>query len=131
MEEIRSEYDEQAEKFLEDTNTEIIIRNATDEEKKEVTALTGGQHYKVTLKSKRGEYTFDYWGSIADREACRIAKPYDVLACLDYYETKDDMFSGLAGCGLSGEVYFAVWEQCKGLRRVFTRKQLERLNEIQ
>ena len=43
-----------------------------------------GHHYICTLTGPGGEYTFDFWGSIADRDNGEEANAYDVLACLGY-----------------------------------------------
>lgn len=43
-----------------------------------------GHHYRVTLSSGKrpGRLTFDFWGSVADKEAKQEPTTYDVLACL-------------------------------------------------
>jgi hypothetical protein len=41
-----------------------------------------GQHYRVTLAGEGRSLTFDFWGSVNDREAGRDPSPYDILACV-------------------------------------------------
>lgn len=65
-----NEYTAQAEKFLTDTETTLSIVEAVPQ-RDPLWAKKGEKHgiqYSVTLKNARGEYTFDFWNSIVNRE---------------------------------------------------------------
>lgn len=68
-------YNEQAKQFLKDTNTTLEIVKAP-EQKSPIWAKDGkhGINYIVTLSNKNHTYTFDFWGSIADKEKLELAK---------------------------------------------------------
>lgn len=67
------EYEKKAADFLKATNSTIKIEIPTPEETKKPLWYEKGdaemQHYRVTLNSARGSWTFDFWDSISAREA--------------------------------------------------------------
>jgi hypothetical protein len=70
-----NDYHGQAELFVIKTATTINIVEAVPQ-KAPLWAKESekhGIHYSITLKNKNGAYTFDYWGSIADREKVDLA----------------------------------------------------------
>lgn len=135
-----NEYQKQAIDFLLETKTtcdivKIGLSNTPWDGKKRV------NKYEVTLKNERGEYTFDFYDSIKNTEEGKSATLdfYSVLACLDLdYSSDFDDFCANYGYEFSTEkeflkaknVYFAVIEQDKNLRRIFTEEQLEKLADI-
>lgn len=131
-----SDYEVQGELFLVRAGASITIEKAVPQRSPRwATDGKHGTHYAVTITTTRGTYTFDYWGSIADKEKGEEPSAYDVLACLDGY--KPDTFADFcANYGYSDDsitalkVYEGVREQYENLARIFTRKQLKDLSEI-
>jgi hypothetical protein len=85
---------------------------------------TKRNHYKVTLSSPSGRYTFDFWDSIRATEQGTEPNEYAALSCLEWYvaNTFEEFCSD---CGYSTDsraaerVFKAVRRQYKGLYRVF------------
>jgi len=81
-------YNEQGAFFLETTRTTLEVLEAPREWAKDEET---GIKYSVTLKNPRGSYTFEYWGSIADKKKLQLAK--DAQACgiysAKYHELMD------------------------------------------
>ena len=126
------EYEKQAQDFLASTGTELSIEYVDfkpyfpgDKEKRAV--------FEFTLRRGETEYKGTFGQSIAAGDA--MPTPYDILACLDYWEGdfsdfcseygySDDSIRALA-------IYDAVIRQSEGLRELFTFDELEKLGEIQ
>ena len=68
-------YEEQGKKFLEYTETTLSVVECVPQTAP-IWAEDGkhGIKYAITLKNSRYSYTFDYWGSIHDREMLSIAE---------------------------------------------------------
>lgn len=80
-------------------------------------------HYRVTLKSKLGSYTFNYWDSIANFKSGEQPSVYDVLACLDYYiSDKFEDFCNEAGYDTDSIKARKTWKACL--------KQSKKLHEL-
>lgn len=65
-----NEYDEQATKFLKDTDTTLTVKLSDDQTAPDW-AKNGEKHgykYDVTLSNKRANYTFNFWDSIHNGE---------------------------------------------------------------
>lgn len=72
----KTEYDIQAEKFLNDTGTTIEVME-TVPQISPLWATKGEKHgisYSVTMKNKRGTYTFNFWGSIRDKDLVTLGE---------------------------------------------------------
>lgn len=131
-----NEYIEQAHKFLRDSATTIQIKKADIQTAPRWSK--DGQHgykYQVTLKRNRGNYTFDFWDSIANRQEDKKPTQYDILACLSVFEGSIDDFVSTFGFDNSKvsevlDTYNAVVDQSLQLKHLFTAKQLEQLAEI-
>lgn len=70
------DYKKQGEDFLTETGTTLEVTE-TVPQKKPLWCKDGEKHgiqYSVTLKNEYYSYTFDFWGSIADREMLDIAE---------------------------------------------------------
>lgn len=74
-----NEYTAQAEKFLMDTGTTLSVVEAVPQKKPLWAKGLNGINYSVTLKNAKGQYVFDFWGSIRDREMLEHAKEVDAL----------------------------------------------------
>lgn len=178
-------YNEKAIQFLTDTGTTFSIEKAVPQ-KKPNWAKDNEKHginYSVTLKNKNGNYTFDFWNSIAKLELLEHAlycnekgstnnqrgdilkkllqenkittnpiimngkrlietvetlitpTPYDVLVCLDvmYNDTFEDFcFNyGYDDDSITAQnIYNACLKQDRMLRKLFTKEQLEQLQDI-
>lgn len=76
-----NKYTKQGEDFLRDTNTTLEIVECVPQKSpfwvKENERY--GINYSVTLKNARHSYTFDFWGSIADREILEKAHKVNQL----------------------------------------------------
>lgn len=134
-----SEYQIAVLQFLHDTQTTLEIEKAVPQRAPLWhKASDGGHgiHYSVTLQNKRGSYTFDFWDSIANKANGEKPTEYDVLACLDTIDARDTFEDFCAMFGYdtdsitASHTFVAVQGQSDNLRRIFTRKQLERLAEI-
>ena len=74
-----TKYDTQAEKFLQDTKTSLMVVLATPQ-KSPLWAKKGEKHginYSVTLENSRHKYSFDFWASIKDREVYEAVESYN------------------------------------------------------
>jgi hypothetical protein len=101
-----------------------------------------GLRYAITIKRVgRGHcspISFDFWGSINDREKKKQPTAYDVLACIssdvNCPETFED-FCSEYGYDEDSRKAFAQFETCaefgKKLRAFFTEDEREELAEIQ
>lgn len=78
-----NEYQKQAMEFLEATKTTLEVIEAVPQKKPiwaedvkvpKNTREMHGINYVVTLKNARGNYVFDFWGSIRDREMLAMAE---------------------------------------------------------
>lgn len=129
-----SEYQIQALQFLRDTGTRLTIEKAVPQRAARWTPH--GIHYSVTLENKRGAYTFDFWDSIAAKANGTTPKEYDVLAAIGY--EAPNTFADFCDCYgydtdsiTARDTYEAVKDEAANLARIFTRKQLQALSEIQ
>lgn len=150
MNKTKNEYQERAERFLLDTGTSMTVERAIPQ-KSPIWAENGahGYHYSVTLSNKKHSYTFDFWGSIADKEkelnhdrnsyhkAGRKFYPnaYDILACIsvgEFNDFEDFCFSlGYSTDSIKAEkTYKMLIEQQKELKKLFTEAQIEQINDI-
>lgn len=135
-----NKYHEQAHNFLYDTNSRLIIRLAIPQKCPLWANCSGGKHlhgkhYSIILKSPRDIYTFDFWGSIKDKQDNKIPSAYDVLACLSVYEFLDfDDFCANYGYNNDSikahKIYLAVLKEQEHLKALYTGEELEQLNEI-
>jgi len=69
-------YKKQGEDFLTETNTTLEVVEAVPQ-KSPLWTKEGEKHginYSVTLKNDRHSYTFDFWGSVADKELLEKAQ---------------------------------------------------------
>lgn len=79
-------------------------------------------HYRVTLRGPGGSYTFDFWGSIQDAMDGKQAKPYDVLACLEWYASEDYQdFCSEFGYETDSRKAYQTWKACTAQRRSLER----------
>ena len=130
------DYQWQAFEFLVNTGTQFDIV-PTVPQRQPHWSLDGkhGIQYAVTLKNKRGAYTFDFWDSLHNKEQGNQPTEYDVLACLqvEQFNTFED-FADCYGYDQDSrqayKAYTGTQEQAENLARIFTRHQLEQLSEI-
>lgn len=136
---LESEYNTQAINFLFETETtcEIEFTGLS----KSPWGKTRVNSYRVTLKNKKHEYTFDFYDSIKNTEDGKKATYdfYSVLACMSHYtpESFDDFCSEF-GYEFKNEseyikaksTHMACLDEQKNLRKLFNEDQLEKLMEI-
>lgn len=136
-------YQEQAKKFLRDTNTEFTIEYqctrpyfSGDKKKRAV--------YRFCLKNPKGEYCSTFGESLANskkRGTRQFKKPsaYDILACLE--KSPPGTFENfLSDMGYNDQplseypnvlkVWKACVEQYRGISQLFTDEEMEALREI-
>lgn len=98
-----------------------------------------GVHFRVTLTQRASlkAYTFDFWGSIADKEKGRVASAYDVLACcVSDVDMPTTLREYCDDFGLdpadpeTRETFKRCDKHAKALRAFFTKAQREALREI-
>jgi len=129
-----SEYDEQAEKFLKDTDTTFKAefwkngRHFPDDEKPR-------DIYKITLKKGERVYIFNFGQSIAKSDGKTKPTAYDVLASLTDYDP--DTFGEF--CSSHGydndsrkaeRTYKAVVEEWKQVKILWSDEEIKQLQEI-
>ena len=129
-----NEYLESAKRFLYKTHTEITV-----------TFLRHGQYfpddketrniYQITLANGKGKWTFTFGQSIHGSKQGFAPNAYDVLACL----TKSDPgtfenFCSDYGYGTDSrnahKIWRAVTKEWKSIKKLFTDKEIEELQEI-
>ena len=126
-----NEYEKQAQDFLESTGTELTVEYdgyrkyfPDDKEKRSV--------FEFTLRRAGKEYVGTFGQSIA--KGNKMPTPYDILACLDYWEGDFEDFCeeyGYSDGSINAlNTYNAVIKQSVGLRDMFTFDELEKLGEI-
>ena len=156
-----TQYDEQAQTFLDKHGLKIRITYkgdrcplwvpADDYATKHAGALrtinacpecgtVHGDRYRVTIfepGSGRGRLAFDFWGSLADREAGEHPTAYDVLACISGDVYAPDTFAefcGDYGYDEDSRAAFATFRRvdrfARRLRDFFTEPERDELTEI-
>ena len=90
-----SEYTEQAEQFLKETGTTIDFE-ITD---KSANWKPSGYVYKVTIKRNKKQWTFDFTDSYHNMQNGINPTAYDILACLQKYETENNLEDFVAEYG--------------------------------
>ena len=126
-----TEYEKQAQDFLESTGTELTVTYKGDmkyfpgdREKRAV--------FEFTLRRGDKQYKGTFGQSIAAYD--KTPSAYDILSCLDYWE--GDFSDFCAEYGYSDDsinalkTYNAVIKQSNGLKELFTFDELEKLGEI-
>ena len=90
-----TDYKKQGEDFLRDTETTLEVVEAMPQKAPRWILEDGkyGFNWKVTLKNKNHSYTFDYWGSIADKELIELAQEAQArgLESSYFFELNDRM----------------------------------------
>ena len=126
-----NEYEKQAQDFLESTGTELTVEYdgyrkyfPDDKEKRSV--------FEFTLRRAGKEYVGTFGQPIA--KGNKMPTPYDILACLDYWEGDFEDFCEEYGYSDDSinvlNTYNAVIKQSNGLKELFTFDELEKLGEI-
>ncbi len=133
-----NDYEKQAEKFLFETVSKIEFKPA-NYQKKPIWATGKNENfgicYDVKLSNPKGEFLFNYWGSIADKERNEKPTAYDILACLQGYEPESDYYDFCSNYGyepskMAEKTYKAVCNEWEELSKLYTPKELEKLAEI-
>ncbi|AUR92219.1 hypothetical protein NVP1170O_106 [Vibrio phage 1.170.O._10N.261.52.C3] len=142
------EYQDQANKFLAETNTTMTV-NFTGRVKKDWTGKERDHDsYMITLKRDSKTYTFPFYDSLHnteknDKRSIKLRQEsitaYAVLACLDsYIESDFDEFCSTFGYEFSTEremikvkqIHFDCLNQARQLQAMFNSEELEDLAEI-
>lgn len=154
-----TDYEKQAQDFLNATNTVLTISEGDTKPARwdvygyhyEVTlrrAIPIEKYQYGDNKINGQSYTFDFWDSYANMGTGKKPTAYDVLTCLDVYDGDMHDFEMEYGydhdrCEHSYDldtesfedcevldVYKAVIEQTRELKRLFSEEELEALQEI-
>lgn len=143
-----SEYEKQAQEWLQKTGTELTIEYVEDVEGFPFNNNDKMMHraYKCTLKRtgayirlRHNSYEFPFYGSAADWENGEDPTEYDVLACLEYADpgTIDDFVAEYgyevhdwSDVRRIEATYNAVKEQSRALSRMYSELELDALSEI-
>ena len=83
---LKQYFDEKPANFLKRANATLTIRGGTG---KEPSWEPHGNHYRITIKTPKGSYAFDFWGSEADEMEGKQPTIYQVLSSLDPYYPED------------------------------------------
>lgn len=143
-----SEYDDQAAAFMQRFGIDIAIKQGSGKSPSWAEARhdddnRGGEHgthYRVSVwrtGHSRGGMFFDYWGSVADREAGQDPSYYDILSTLSLDSTAPDAFDDyLSEYGVEIKSKADVRQVERGIafgeriRSFFTVEELEALGGI-
>lgn len=130
-----NEYDQQAEDFLKETNTNFSVEFMRhgkyfpgDKESRDI--------YDITLQRGEKSYTFSFGQSMVNSEECIEPTPYDVLACLTKYDPGSfswfcDDFGYSEDSDQAYETYKAVKKEYKELSNLYSSEELDLMGEIQ
>ena len=126
-----TEYEKQAQDFLESTGTELTV------------TYKGDMKYFPGDREKRAVFEFTmcrdgkkYVGTFGQSIMAGDKTPsaYDILACLDYWEGDFEDFCAEYGYYEDSikalSTYKAVMKQSEGLKSLFSTEELEKLGEI-
>jgi len=131
-------YLQQVQKFLLKNKIEITIEKAIPQKAPLWVADHYGVNYWITLKNSvtNKSYSFDFWGSIYDKEQHKNPNAYDVLACLNTHLDGESFEDFCSSYGYEVDsikafkTYKATLKQNEGLKKIFSSEQLEELNNI-
>jgi hypothetical protein len=133
-----TEYDKQATKFLQDTNTELSITKYPDNLAPKANWSPVGNAYKITIERNGKNHTFTFWDSYANKVERKRPSEYSVLSCLasdSHYEDYTlDEFAEEFGYTKPSEairVYNGVKDQYNGLKKLYSDDEITALQEIQ
>jgi hypothetical protein len=134
-----NQYHQQAEKFLNDFGIKCrIVKSNT----KDANWQPSGDHYKITLwrklANKNKRISFDFWGSLNDKEKGIALHPYSVLACISGEVYCSDSFADFCaefGYDIDSISVKKTFKDCvkmsKKLQGFFNDKEIKALQEIQ
>ncbi len=141
---VKSEYDLQADQFCETFTVEVKLTKYPPEMQDAPHWADDGKHgnrYRVKVSHpglSAAKLSFDFWGSIRDREQNKHPSKYDILACLssDSHCADDfDDFCGDTGYDSDSRKARKLWKRCtkfaKQIRAFFNAEgELDALREI-
>lgn len=131
-----NEYEKQANDFLAETETKLEVKESAIQS--EPLWVNKGEKYgikyDVKLENAKGQYVFNFWGSIHNKEQSNEPTAYDVIACLTTNEV-GTVWNFINEFGYEAnektqKIYQAVKAEYKGLKRIFTDEDFEKLAEI-
>lgn len=138
-----NEYDKQANDFLKRNNLQFKAVLKDEKSPPWSKQPMHGRHYVVTLSGStpfgnKRKISFDFWGSIKDREDGVIElRAYDVLACISsdvYYPETFNEFCEDYGYSPDSISAIPTFRRCitlgKKLRKFFSEKEIEELQDI-
>lgn len=138
MEQVKeeNEYDQQANKFLKDTNTQFKVKYIKhdkyfpdDKEARDI--------YRFTLIKDGKKYSGTFGQSIVGSQEGKAPRPYDVLASLgaDRFEGSFEDFCDTYGYDKDSrkaeKIYKAVVKENEGMKKLYSEEELDKLSEIQ
>lgn len=92
-------------------------------------------HYRVTIKTTRGQMTVDFWDSLYSLTHDEKPTEYEIFSCLEKYEVCD-FYEWCTEYGYNTDSRRAerLWRLCRrqwaSVQRVFTDDQIAELREI-
>lgn len=137
-----NKYDQQAQDFLNKTNTEMKIRRTGAVKGFPFDNHDGHMHhrYRVTLTRGDKKYSLSFYGSTVYYKENKRIRPYDVLACLQKWGVADNMWDFANECGYTirtDEEYKnvkTIWKNCKkeyeALLDMYNDKEMDELREV-
>jgi len=137
-----SEYDEQAQTFLDISGTEMFIRKTGVVEGFPFDKNDKLLHDKYSVRLVRGDqsYKFTFYDSAYNHEKGKRPSKYDILASLQKYPVDDNMwtFTEESGYEIHCEEDYkrakTVWQNCKkeykSLLKMYGPYFMDRLSEI-
>lgn len=92
-------------------------------------------HYKVTIKTERGQMTVDFWDSVYNMTNGKDPTEYDIFYCLEKYEVYDFCeWCEEYGYNTDSRRDERLWRLCRrqwaSVQRVFIDEQIAELREM-
>ncbi len=136
-----SEYDKQAQAFLDKYGLNITITYLDNKSPKWDDENSNHNHYRVTIRREKGykeRFVFQFWDSIANSESGKKPTSYDVLSCIaaetTIFESFEE-FCGEFGYDQDSRKAETSWKgydkQSRKLNDFLTEEEIYALTEIQ
>lgn len=126
-------YEQQAKDFCKKHGVKVNFRWIANEPNPLWNESQIRPHYKVTIKTERGQMTVDFWDSVYSMTHDEKPTEYDIFSCMEKYEVYD-FDEWCAEYGYDSRRAERLWRLCRrqweSVQRVFYKDQIAELREI-
>ena len=135
-----NEYVKQAKDFLESCDAKMTITYLGKGVNKNWNESSLRNVYRATITTPKGSMWVKFWDSIVNTQSGEQPTEYDILVCLQKYDvgTFEDFVSDFGyeidefhAKQRATNMYYAVCDEYKKVRRCFTEEQIDAMCEIQ